>query len=141
MEMEIKETRHIIAYLDFLGVKKRICSGDTEFINQLKFIYHKAKQNCQKINDCTDNMKLTPIKQQIFSDNIVFAQEINTKNKDKMMFIMGSDELSTVDIVVFPRVYQVMPEFSLGDILKITGKVEKRYDQYQIVANKIIKLN
>lgn len=74
----------------------------------------------------------------IYVDKI---KEINTKNKDKMMFIMGSDELSTVDIVVFPRVYQVMPEFSLGDILKITGKVEKRYDQYQIVANKIIKLN
>lgn len=86
MEMEIKETRHIIAYLDFLGVKKRICSGDTEFINQLKFIYHKAKQNCQKINDCTDNMKLTPIKQQIFSDNIVFAQEINTKNTVYQVF-------------------------------------------------------
>ena len=74
----------------------------------------------------------------IYVDRI---KEINTKNKDKMMFIMGSDELGTVDIVIFPRVYQVMPEISVGDILKITGKVEKRYDQYQIVANKIIKLN
>lgn len=69
------------------------------------------------------------------------TKEIDTKNKDKMMFITGSDELSTADIVVFPRVYQIMPDFSNGDILKITGKVEKRYDQYQIVANKIVKLN
>ena len=69
------------------------------------------------------------------------TKEIDTKNKDKMMFITGSDELSQVDIVVFPRVYQVMPTINLGDILKITGKIEKRYDQYQIVANKIIKLN
>lgn len=69
------------------------------------------------------------------------TKEIDTKNKDKMMFITGSDELSQVDIVVFPRVYQVMPTINLGDILKITGKIEKRYDQYQIVASKIIKLN
>ena len=58
-----------------------------------------------------------------------------------MMFITGSDELSTADIVVFPRVYNVMPNFSNEDILKITGKIEKRYDQYQIVAIKIVKLN
>ena len=69
------------------------------------------------------------------------TKEIDTKNKDKMMFITGSDELEIVDIVVFPRVYQVMPNFKEGNILKIIGKVEKRYDQYQIVANKIIKLN
>lgn len=86
MEKQIKETKHIIAYLDFLGVKKRICSGDTEFINQLKFIYHKAKQNCQKVNSCVDNSKLAPIKQQIFSDNIVFAQEIISKDNVYQVF-------------------------------------------------------
>ncbi len=80
MEKQTKETRHIIAYLDFLGAKKRICRGDTEFINQLKFIYEKAEQNCHKINNCIDNNRLTPIKQQIFSDNIVFAQEIISEN-------------------------------------------------------------
>ena len=86
MEKQIKETKHIIAYLDFLGVKKRICSGDTEFINQLKFIYHKAKQNCQKVNSCVDNSKLAPIKQQIFSDNIVFAQEIYSEDNVYQVF-------------------------------------------------------
>lgn len=86
MEKQIKETKHIIAYLDFLGVKKRICSGDTEFINQLKFIYQKAKQNCQKVNNCVDNSKLAPIKQQIFSDNIVFAQEIISKDNVYQVF-------------------------------------------------------
>ena len=74
----------------------------------------------------------------VYVDNI---KEIDTKNKDKMMFITGSDELATIDIVVFPRTYRVMPNFGNDDILQITGKVEKRYDQYQLVANKIIKLN
>lgn len=69
------------------------------------------------------------------------TKEIDTKNKDKMMFITASDELSKADVVIFPRVYQIMPTIQNGDILKIIGKVEKRYDQYQIVANKIIKLN
>ena len=68
------------------------------------------------------------------------TKEIDTKNKDKMMFITGSDELSQVDIVVFPRVYENMPIINNGDILKIIGKVEKRYDQYQIVAINIVKL-
>ena len=69
------------------------------------------------------------------------TKEIDTKNKEKMMFITASDELEQVDIVVFPRTYQIIPEISSGNILKVIGKIEKRYDQYQIIANKIIKLN
>lgn len=80
MENTPQQSKHIIAYLDFLGAKKRICGGDTEFIKQLSFVYQRAEQNSQKVNDCADNEKLPPIKQQIFSDNIVFAQEINTEN-------------------------------------------------------------
>ena len=57
-----------------------------------------------------------------------------------MMFITGSDQLSQIDIVVFPRVYEISPEIEIGDILDIKGKIEKRYDQYQIITNKIIKL-
>ena len=69
------------------------------------------------------------------------TKEIDTKSKEKMMFITASDELSSTDIVIFPRTYKISPEIEIGDILKITGKVEKRYDEYQIIANKIYKLN
>ena len=68
------------------------------------------------------------------------TREIDTKNKEKMMFITASDELATTTIVVFPKIYQTINNIEVGDILQIKGRVEKRFDQYQIVASKIIKL-
>lgn len=68
-------------------------------------------------------------------------REIETKNKEKMMFISASDELSKIDIVVFPKTYKQIKQINNGNIIKIKGKVEKRYDEYQIIATQIIKLN
>ena len=67
-------------------------------------------------------------------------REINTKNNEKMAFLTVSDELSRAIVVLFPKIYQTLENIEVGDILKIIGKVEKRFDQYQIVANKITKL-
>ena len=73
----------------------------------------------------------------IYVDKI---KEINTSKGDKMCFISGSDELSTSDIVLFPKTYKNCNNFDKGDILKINGKVEKRFDKYQVVVNKLEKL-
>lgn len=67
-------------------------------------------------------------------------KEVTTSSLDKMAFISGSDELERQDIVVFPRVYQKYNNIVKGDILFITGKVEKRFDKYQIVARTIEKI-
>ena len=69
------------------------------------------------------------------------TKEIVTKTKEKMMFLTASDELATTTIIIFPKTYQTINNIEVGDLLKITGKVEKRFDQYQIVATKITKLN
>ena len=69
------------------------------------------------------------------------VKEITTKKSEKMMFITASDELSKTDIVVFPRVYNVTEELNRGDIIYIKGKVERRYDEMQIIASNIKKLN
>ena len=74
----------------------------------------------------------------VFIDKI---REIETKNKEKMIFVTGSDELSKIEIVVFPKTYKQIKQINISDIIKIKGKVEKRFDQYQIIANQIIKLN
>ena len=66
---------------------------------------------------------------------------IETKNKDKMMFMTGSDEEAKIEIVLFPKIYQNNANIEQRDILKIKGKVEKRYDEYQIIASNITKLN
>lgn len=65
------------------------------------------------------------------------VKEIVTKKNDKMVFITGSDEISSIDIVLFPKTYEKYSFIEAGMILKITGKVEKRFDKYQLVTEKI----
>ena len=69
------------------------------------------------------------------------TKEIDTKNKEKMMFLTASDELATTTIVLFPKTYQTINQIEVGNIIKINGRVEKRFDKYQIIATKITKLN
>ncbi len=64
-------------------------------------------------------------------------KEVDTKKGDKMCFMTGSDESGTIDIVLFPNIYQNYNTISLGSILEITGHVEKRFDQYQMVVSKL----
>ena len=66
---------------------------------------------------------------------------INTKKGDKMAFLSGSDETGSIDITLFPTTYKLYSDISKGDILKINGKVEKRFDEYKLTANKIDYLN
>ncbi len=77
-------------------------------------------------------------------ETVVYIDKIKTattKNKEMMMFITGSDELAKIDIVLFPKVYNTAPNIKEGNIIKLRGKVEKRYDEYQIIASNIMKLN
>ena len=53
------------------------------------------------------------------------------------MFITGSDEMATADIVAFPRVCKRV-DVKVGDVIRIEGKVEKRFDKYQILVYDII---
>lgn len=62
---------------------------------------------------------------------------IQTKSNEEMCFITGSDEIINIDIVLFPKIYEMNKNIKLNDILKINGKVERRFDQYQIVVNKL----
>lgn len=66
-----------------------------------------------------------------------YIREISTKNGKKMIFIDGSDEVSTIDVVLFSKLYEKNKDIKKGDILFITGLVEKRHDKYQVVASKI----
>lgn len=68
-------------------------------------------------------------------------KEINTKNNDKMLFITASDELSTIDVVVFPKVYNNINNIDIGDIVEIYGQVEKRFDKYQIIVSSLNIIN
>ena len=69
------------------------------------------------------------------------VKEINTKRGDVMSFITASDEISSVDIVMFPKVHEKYSNIEVGDLIKILGKVEKRFDKLQIIVNQLEKLD
>ncbi|MBQ3475243.1 MAG: DNA polymerase III subunit alpha [Bacilli bacterium] len=66
--------------------------------------------------------------------------EIATKKKDKMVFITASDEFSSIELVVFPKVYERFYNISRGEVYKFIAKVEKRGSEYQLIVNNIEKL-
>lgn len=68
------------------------------------------------------------------------VKEITTSKNEKMAFLTGSDELRTCDIVLFPKIYNKYNNLNIGDIIHINGKVERRFDKYQVVVNTIKKL-
>lgn len=65
---------------------------------------------------------------------------IKTKNNDTMAFLEVSDETGSLSYTIFPNKIAYANLIKVGDLLKIIGHVEKRYDKYQIIVNKIEKL-
>ena len=71
---------------------------------------------------------------------VINIKEVMTKKNDVMAFIKASDEYKTVDLTLFPNVYKENNDLNKRDIIKVSGKVEKRLSNYQIIASKITKL-
>ena len=68
---------------------------------------------------------------------INYIKETTTKNNDVMAFITGSDEFGEVSITCFPDTYRKFNNIKVGNIIELFGRVEKRYDKYQIIVNNI----
>ena len=67
-------------------------------------------------------------------------KKIITKKGEEMAFVYTSDEYTSLDITFFPKQFKINSDIKVGDILKITGTVERRYDTFQLIAEKAIKL-
>ena len=66
---------------------------------------------------------------------------IETRQKEKMAFISGSDDKRSTEFVFFPRTYNYyINELKVGKVLKLKGKVEKRYDSLQIIVSSLEEL-
>ena len=68
---------------------------------------------------------------------ITKIKEITTKNNDIMAFVTGTDEYGQVSLTLFPKQYKEYKKIKEYDIINIRGKVEKRYDTYQIIVNNL----
>ncbi len=95
---------------------------------------YKAKEkNIVNLNDVKDYFdKLIDVI--VYVDKI---KEIMTKNNEKMAFITVSDELSSIDLVLFPSVYKESDVIHKGAVLKAKVRVEKRMSRYQLSASKV----
>lgn len=74
---------------------------------------------------------------------IIYVNRVNTiltKNNRSMCFINGIDDTDEIDVVVFPTQYDLIINVNKGDIILITGKIEKRMSKYQLVLEKVKKL-
>lgn len=67
--------------------------------------------------------------------------EVTTKRSEKMLFITGCDETKNVDVVLFPKTYEQYKDIKVGDVIGINAKVEKRFDKYQLIVNRIKHLS
>ena len=56
-----------------------------------------------------------------------------------MCFITASDNTGTISLTVFPDLYKNLNNFKKNEIIKVKGKVEKRFNEYQIICNEIEK--
>ncbi|MEG2351293.1 MAG: DNA polymerase III subunit alpha, partial [Bacilli bacterium] len=64
-------------------------------------------------------------------------REIETKNKEKMMFLSGSDSDGSIDLVMFPKIYNKYFNINVPGVYKVFGKVEKRFSGFQLVIYSI----
>ena len=67
-------------------------------------------------------------------------REINTKNNEKMLFLTGSDEYNSIELVVFPKVYENFYDITRGEVYKFLANVEKRNSSYQLIVKTIQKV-
>ena len=67
-------------------------------------------------------------------------KEINTKTNEKMMFLNASDSYGTVELVMFPKIYNKFFNIPIPGTYKVYGKVEKRFSKLQLVIFDIKKI-
>ncbi len=96
----------------------------------------KFKLNNQDITDVYDiknklNKRINVIVQ------IDKVKEIVTKKNDVMCFLTCSDNTGETTLIVFPDLYKVQNNFKKNEIVKVSGKVERRFNEYQIICNDI----
>lgn len=96
-------------------------------------MYKKDNPYCISINDINNHFNKTV-------DLLVLVEKIkviNTKKGDKMAFLTGSDETGSIELTLFPKVFNDFQELKRNDLVKIRGNVERRLDETQIIVEKI----
>ena len=106
------------------------------YISNHPVVYYRNKlDNVVKLTDLRKyfNKNITTV---LLIDRI---KEITTKDNLPMAFLSCSDEELTVDVILFPKVYETIDGIKKGDIIKVEGKVERK-NEFNIIATKITNI-
>ncbi|KKW08182.1 MAG: polymerase III, alpha subunit protein [Candidatus Kaiserbacteria bacterium GW2011_GWA2_49_19] len=69
------------------------------------------------------------------------AKPIITKKNDQMMFVRLADLTGTIEVVVFPRVFEEFKKFLIAEkCVIIKGKISNRNDEISLIAEKVKEL-
>ena len=66
------------------------------------------------------------------------VKKVKTKNNKDMYFITGSDETNNLEFILFSDTFC---DIIIGSVYIVEGRVEKRFDKYQIVINRMKKVD
>ena len=94
----------------------------------------KKKYNAINLDDIKNyyNKNITAV---ICIENV---KKIKTKSDKDMYFITGSDETNILEFIMFSS---INCDIIIGSVYILNGRVEKRYDKYQVIINKIKKVD
>lgn len=103
------------------------------------FGFYISNHPASKYPECFKQINITSyfdkrIETYVLIDKI---KTLKTKKNEDMAFLTGSDETGSNEFVLFKEVYS--SDLKVGDLVKIKGRVERRFDKYQIVVNEIKK--
>lgn len=80
-------------------------------------------------------------KERIIAGIITASKEINTKNNAVMMFITLADKISSIECVVFSRVYAEYKEIlRSNECIAVKGKLNERNGELSFIVEKVKKL-
>ena len=99
-------------------------------------MFKKENPNCIPLNKVENYYDKT-------IDTLILVEKvktITTKKGDNMSFITGSDETSSKEFTMFPKQFLRSPNIKKGDLLKVTGHIEKRYNEIQIIIEQVKRL-
>ena len=58
-----------------------------------------------------------------------------TKKDENMASITASDETGEIELVIFPRNYNLLNDLTVGDLVLVKATVGRRFNDYQILVN------
>ncbi len=118
--------------------------SDIELMNKELDLYgfYVSNHPCSKF----DSVKQIDIKK-YFDKNINMTilvkriSKIKTKKNDDMAFLTYEDETGIGEAVVFSEVFNQLEDITENDLVKLSGRVERRMDKFQLVVKKIEKVS